>query len=83
MEAWGAWAQTHAGALVDPGAPLFRKRILTATSVAEFEDARVGYAIVEAASHEAAVDIFSTHPHLSLHPANSIEVMECPEIPAP
>lgn len=82
MVAWGTWAQAHEHALLDPGAPLFRKRVLTSTGVEEFEDSKTGYAIVEAPSHDDAVAIFSSHPHLTLSSGNSIEVIECPTIPA-
>jgi hypothetical protein len=82
MDAWAAWAQAHESALVDPGSPLFRKRLVTGDGVVDFEDAKTGYAMVEAASHDAAVEMFSTHPHLSLITGNSIEVIECPSIPS-
>jgi hypothetical protein len=82
MAAWAQWAQTNADALVDSGSPLFRKRAVTSEGAAEFEDAKTGYAIVEADTHDDAVRIFSTHPHLSLHSGNSIEVIECPSIPS-
>jgi hypothetical protein len=37
---------------------------------------------VEADSHDEAVRIFSGHPHLELLRGNSIEVIECPSVPA-
>lgn len=77
LGAWGLWAQTHAATLVDPGAPLLGKKIVTADGAKGFSDAKVAYAIVRAESHEAAVQIFSEHPHLTLMPGNSIEVLEC------
>jgi hypothetical protein len=81
MSAWGAWALAHQQSLVDPGAPLYMKRIVTAQGVEDFTDRKTGYAIVEAASHDEAVQIFSEHPHLALVPGNSIEVLECPPVP--
>lgn len=83
MAAWAAWAQKHESAFVDPGSPLFRKKRLTGQGVEDFEDGKVAYAIVEADSHEAAAEMFSDHPHLALLPGNSIDVLECPAIPAP
>ncbi|MCZ0914194.1 hypothetical protein O4157_15665 [Gordonia amicalis] len=80
MTAWSAWAQAHQTALIDPGAPLFRKRRVTADGVEEFEDAKVAYAVVEADSHDDAVRILGEHPHLTLFRGNSIEVIECPAI---
>lgn len=81
MEAWGEWAQSHEGALVDPGAPLFRKRVVTRDNDTEFTDSKTGYAIVDADSHDAAVAMFAAHPHLTLVADNSIEVIECPSTP--
>lgn len=81
MRAWGAWAQTHQDALVDPGAPLFTKRLVTAEGVEDFTDTKVAYAIVAADSHDEAVRIFAEHPHLALLCGNSIEVLECPPVP--
>jgi len=81
MAAWGAWAEAHAGAIVDNGAPLGRTLRIDAGGVAGARNAVVAYAIVEAASHEAAARIFEAHPHVRLLPDTWIEVMECLEVP--
>jgi len=81
MRAWGAWAQANEDALIDPGSPLFMKKVVTSQGVEDFTDAKVGYAIVQADSHDEAVRIFSEHPHLGLIQGNSIEVLECPSVP--
>jgi len=81
LAAWEVWANTHRGSLVDPGAPLFRKKRISAQGVEDFEDAKVAYAVIEAETHDAAAQIFSDHPHLRLVAGNSIEVIECPAIP--
>lgn len=81
MAAWGAWARANVDALVDPGAPLFRKKVVTSQGVDDFTDAKVAYSVVEADSHDEAVRIVSEHPHLTLVEGNSIEVLECPAVP--
>lgn len=81
MAAWASWAQSHQHSLVDPGAPLHLKKLVTAHGVEDFTDSNTGYAIVAAESHDDAVRIFTEHPHLLLHPGNSIEVLECPAVP--
>ncbi|WP_156738661.1 YciI family protein [Occultella aeris] len=78
---WGAWASGLGAALLDPGAPLYRKVRLTVDAAEPFEDSRTAYAIIDAASHDQAVEMFASHPHLGLAPGNSIEVIECPEPP--
>lgn len=81
ISAWGSWAQSHQQSLVDPGAPLYRKKLVTAQGVEDFTDSKTGYAIIEAASHDEAVQILAEHPHLRLLSGNSIEVLECPPAP--
>ncbi|MGW4403431.1 hypothetical protein ACWEJ6_05345 [Nonomuraea sp. NPDC004702] len=82
MHAWAAWAQKNEHALIDPGAPLFRKKLVTTHGIEDFTDAKTGYAIVEAHTHEDAAQLFSDHPHIALMSGNSIEVLECPPIPS-
>lgn len=81
MNAWAKWAQDHEDAIVDNGSPLFRKKRLTSEGSDDFTDSKTGYAIVQAKSHEDAVQVFSDHPHLRLIKGNWIEVLECPTIP--
>ncbi|MGN9766517.1 hypothetical protein ACTMS2_15315 [Micromonospora sp. SD12] len=81
IHAWASWAQANEKALIDPGAPLNAKRLVTAQGVEDFTDAMTGYTIVEADSHDEAVQIFSGHPHLRLSAGNSIAVLECPPPP--
>ena len=82
IASWGAWATELGEALVDPGAPLYRKVRLTADAAMPFEDSKTGYAIVDAESHERAVAMFATHPHVGLMSGNSIEIIEGPAAPA-
>ncbi|MFC7546797.1 hypothetical protein [Plantactinospora sp. GCM10030261] len=81
IQAWGSWAQANEKALVDPGAPLNAKKLVTAQGVEDFTDSLTGFAIVEADSHDEAVQIFSDHPHLRLIAGNSIAVLQCPPPP--
>ena len=41
-----------------------------------------GYIVVQAESHEAAAKLFEGHPHFSIFPGDSVEVMECLPIPS-
>jgi len=79
---WGDWARALGPALIDPGTPLYRKFRLAADAIEPFEDSKVAYAIVDAASPHEAAEVFATHPHLGLQPGNSIEIIECPAPPA-
>ncbi|MEV4604193.1 hypothetical protein AB0K15_43390 [Amycolatopsis sp. NPDC049253] len=81
MAASAAWARKNERAIVDPGAPLFRKKRVTAAGIEDFTDSKTAYTIVEAESHGEAARLFLDHPHLALLHGNSIEVIECPAIP--
>ncbi|MEW2430719.1 hypothetical protein AB0877_22145 [Micromonospora sp. NPDC047644] len=81
INAWASWAQANEKAIVDPGAPLNAKKLVTAQGVEDVTDSLTGYTIVEAGSHDEAVQIFAGHPHLGLFAGNSIAVLECPPPP--
>lgn len=81
MEEWAKWAQDNKQVIIDPGSPLSSKKEITANGIKDAKDTKTGYTIVEAQSLEAATQIFSNHPHLTLFAGNFIEVLECPSIP--
>ncbi|MGW0962306.1 hypothetical protein ACWD4K_25590 [Streptomyces gelaticus] len=82
MNAWVVWARKNERALIDPGAPLFRKKRVMAREVEDFTDSKTGYTIVEAERHEGAARLFTDHPHVALLLGHSIEVSECLPVPS-
>lgn len=80
MQAWGDWAEQHKDQILDGGAPVGKTKRVTADGISDAKNAITGYTIVEADTHQAAANMFTTHPHVAMlkHP---IEVMECPPIP--
>lgn len=81
MRAWMAWGEAQAGAIVDGGAPLGKTKRVGKDGIADTANAMTGYVIVTAESHEAAARVFEGHPHFSVFPGDSVEVMECLPIP--
>ncbi len=81
MDAWKEWAQKNKEAIIDPGAPLGKTKQVTQGSISDIANDLVTYTIVQAESHDAAAAIFSTHPHNTLFPGTSIEVMACLPVP--
>jgi hypothetical protein len=81
MAAWGAWMAEHAAAVVDTGGPLGKTKKASKAGVADTRNNVTGYVIVEAPSHDAAVRMFEGHPHFTIFPGDSVEVMECLPIP--
>jgi hypothetical protein len=83
IEAWFAWGDKHAGAIVDTGTPLGKTKRVGPDGITDIKNAMTGYVVVEADSHEAAARLFENHPHFTIFPGESVEVMECLPLPPP
>ena len=81
MQAWMSWGETQGAAIVDQGTPLGKTKRASPNGIADIKNAMVGYVIVEAESHEAAAKMFENHPHFSIFPGDSVEIMECLPLP--
>jgi len=76
VKAWNEWATAHAAAIVDPGSLLGKTKRAAAAGIADIKNSMTGYVIVQAESHEAAATLFEKHPHFSIFPGDSVEIME-------
>jgi hypothetical protein len=83
MEAWTRWGKTHAAGIVDPGTPLGKTKRVSSQGITDTKNAMAGYVIVQAESHEAAAKLFEGHPHFTIFPGESVEIMECLPLPKP
>ncbi len=81
MEAWMRWGEEHRASIVDQGTPLGKTKRADASGMSDTKNALCGYVIVEAESHEAAARMFLDHPHFSVFPGQSVEIMECLPLP--
>lgn len=81
MQAWGYWIEKHSDSIVDIGGPLGKTKRVSPDGVEGHANKLTGYVIVEADSHEAAAEMFINHPHFSIFPGDSVEIVECLEIP--
>ena len=81
MKAWGDWVTKNQAAIVDVGAPLGKTKRIDANGIKDTSNALSAYTIVQAESHEAAAKLFVNHPHFTIFPGESIEIMECLPIP--
>jgi hypothetical protein len=81
MKAWMEWGEKHASVIVDQGAPLGKTKRAAPDGLTDIKNVMVGYVIVRAASHEAAAKLFDGHPHFTIFPGDSVEIMECLPIP--
>jgi enoyl-[acyl-carrier-protein] reductase (NADH) len=81
MAAWVAWAAKHQDAIVDMGAPLGTTKRVSPDGIADTANQATAYVIVEADSHAAAAAMFVDHPHFTIFPGDSVEVMPCLPMP--
>jgi hypothetical protein len=81
FEAWMKWGVEHAGAIVDQGSPLGKTKRAAAQGITDIKNSMTGYVIVQAESHEAAARMFEGHPHFTIFPGDSVELMECLPMP--
>jgi hypothetical protein len=63
------------------GGPLGKTKTISATGIGDISNAMGAFTIVRAESHEAAAKLFRNHPHFTIFPGESIEVM--PVLPIP
>ena len=81
MAAWGQWAQANAGAIVDAGSPLGKTKSASPEGVSDIRNVMAAYTIIRANSHEAAAKMFENHPHFTIFPGDSVDIMECLPMP--
>jgi hypothetical protein len=81
IKAWMDWGTKHAAAIVDQGSPLGKTKRASKQGIADFKNGVTGYVIVQAESHAAAAKLFEGHPHFTIFPGDSVEIMECLPLP--
>ncbi|MBI2394829.1 MAG: hypothetical protein HYV09_34990 [Deltaproteobacteria bacterium] len=83
VDAWEEWGRAHADAIVDQGSPLGKTKRAAPDGITDTRNTITGYVIVQAESHEAAARMFEHHPHFTIFPGDSVEIMECLPLPGP
>lgn len=72
---WKKWMSDNSRIFADHGAGVGKTKRVTASGATDTRNDIMLYAIIEADSHDAAANLFKSHPHLQI-PQSSIEVME-------
>ncbi len=83
FEAWMEWGRVNSAAIVDQGSPIGKTKRASPQGIADTKNSITGYVIVQAESHDAAARMFENHPHFSIFPGDSVEIMECLPLPEP
>ena len=81
MEGWMNWAKKNEAVIVDMGSPVGKTKQVNSAGIVDTSNMIAGYTIVRAESHEAAATLFINHPHFTIFPGDSVEIMEILSIP--
>jgi hypothetical protein len=81
MQAWGDWMAKHHASVVVQGGPLGKTKRIDPSGISDISNNLAGFVVVQAESHEAAARLFENHPHFSIFPGDSVEIMEVLPIP--
>lgn len=81
VSAWMNWSEKNTKFILDNGAPLGKTKRIDKNGVSDIKNVMTGYTVVEAESHDAAAEMFLNHPHFTIFPGDSVEIMECLPLP--
>ena len=81
IAAWKTWVEKHQSAIVAMGGPLGKTKKVTQQGIDDTSNALGAFTVVRAESHEAAAKLFEKHPHFTIFPGDSVEIMPVLSIP--
>jgi hypothetical protein len=81
MAAWKAWMEKHGASTGEGGGPLGKTKQVTERGIEDLSNDLGAFVVVRAESHEAAAKLFEKHPHFTIFPGDSVEIM--PVLPIP
>jgi hypothetical protein len=81
MAAWKAWVEKHRAAVSAMGGPIGKTKKITERGIEDTRNEMGAFMVVRAESHEAAARLFENHPHFTIFPGESVEIM--PVLPIP
>ena len=81
IAAWHAWVDKHRAAIVAVGGPLGKTKRVTQRGTQDTSNELGAFTVVQADSHEAAAKLFELHPHFTIFPGESVEIMPVLSIP--
>ena len=81
MAARKAWVEKHHAAIVELGGPLGKTKKVTERGMDNTSNEMGAFTVVRADSHESAAKLFEKHPHFTIFPGDSVEIM--PVLPIP
>jgi hypothetical protein len=81
MASWKAWMEQHHEVIAHLGGPLGKTKSISAKGIEDISNNMGGFVVLRADTHEAAAKLFENHPHFTIFPGESVEVMPIMPIP--
>ncbi len=81
MAAWKAWVEKHQAQVVAMGGPLGKTKKISEHGIEDVSNELGAFMVVRADSHAAVARLFENHPHFTIFPGESVQVM--PVLPIP
>jgi hypothetical protein len=81
MAAWKAWIEKNQAVIVAMGGPVGKTKKVTPRGTEDASNNIGAFMVVRADSHDAAAKLFEKHPHYTIFPGDSVEIM--PVLPIP
>jgi hypothetical protein len=81
IAAWKAWAERNQNAIVAMGGPLGKTKKVSERGTDDASNNLGAFTVVRADSHGAAAKLFEGHPHFTIFPGDSVEIMPVLAIP--
>jgi hypothetical protein len=81
IAAWHAWVAKYQSSIVAMGGPLGKTKKVSQNGIQDTSNHMGAFTVVRADSHEAAAKLFEKHPHFTIFPGESVEVMPVMPIP--
>ena len=81
VAAWKAWVERNQSAIVAMGGPLGKTKKVTQRGIDDTSNEMAAFTLVRAESHGDAAKLFERHPHFSIFPGDSVEIMPVLQIP--
>jgi len=81
MAAWKAWIEKNQAVIVAMGGPVGKTKKVTPRGTEDASNNIGAFMVVRADSHDAAAKLFEKHPHFSIFPGDSVEIMPIKPIP--
>jgi hypothetical protein len=75
LAALKAWDEEHRDAIVYDGGPLGSTKRTSPDGVTDVVNELTVFVVVRASSHEDAARLFEGHPHFTIFPCDSVDVM--------